>query len=77
MIGFIIAFVVIFIIVLAFKSNTSTTTVIKKDEEGNETKETHVTETHSAGQTAARVLLGIIGVVALLFMLVLCASMGV
>ena len=72
--GFIIAFVVIFIIVLAFKKNSSTTTVIKKDEDGKETTETHVTETHSAGQTAARVLLGIIGAVVFLFMLVLCAS---
>lgn len=72
--GFIIAFIVIFIIVLAFKKNTSTTTVTKKDEDGKETTETHVTETHSAGQTAARVLLGIIGTVVLLFLLVLCAS---
>ena len=72
---FIIAFIVIFIIVLAFKKNTSTTTVTKKDEEGNETTETHVTETHSAGQTAARVLLGIIGAIILLFLLAICASM--
>lgn len=71
---FIVAFIVIFIVVLAFKKNSSTTTVIKKDEEGNETTETHITETHSAGQTAARVLLGVIGVILLLFMLVLCTA---
>ena len=73
--GFIIAFAIIFIIVLAFKGNSSTTTVTKKDEDGKEVTETHVTETHSAGQSAARILIGIIGAVVLLFMLVLCASM--
>ena len=75
MMGFIILFIVIFIVVLAFKNNKSTTTITKKDEDGKEITETYVTETHSAGQTAARVLLGIIGAVVLLFMLVLCASM--
>ena len=74
MVGFIILFAVIFIVVLAFKSNKSTTTVTKKDDDGKETVETHVTESSSAGQTAARVLLGIIGCVLLLCLLALCMA---
>lgn len=72
---FIIAFVVIFIIVLAFKKNKTTTITTKKDENGKEVTETQVSETHSAGQTAARILLGIVGALILLFMLMVCASM--
>ena len=72
---FIIAFAVIFIIVLAFKKNTTTTTTTRRNEDGKEVTETQVSETHSAGQTAARILLGIVGAIVLLFMLMVCASM--
>ena len=73
MVGFIIFFIVVFIIVLAFKKDKSTTTVTREDENGNKITETSVTEHHSAGQTAARIVLALVGTIALLFLLVLCA----
>lgn len=60
MIGILILFAVVFIFVLAFKKDKTTTTVTKKDEDGNKITETQVTEHHSAAQTAARIVVGII-----------------
>ncbi len=74
MLGFIIFFIVVFIIVLAFKKDRSTTTITRKDKDGNEVTETRVTEHHSAGQTAARIVLIVIGISTLLFLLVLCSA---
>ena len=73
MIGFIILFIVIFIVVLAFKKDKSVTTVTR-DENGNEIRETQVTEHHSAGQTAARIVLGLFLAGVALVMLVICAA---
>ncbi len=74
MIGFIVFFIVVFIIVLAFKKDRSVTTVVRKDENGNEVTETQITEHHSAGQTAARIVVGIFLALVVLAMLVICAA---
>ena len=66
MIGFIIFFVVVFIIVLAFKKDKTVTTITRKDENGKEIVEKQVTEHHSAGQTAARIVLGIVAAIFLI-----------
>jgi len=74
MIGFIALFIVVFIIVLAFKKDRSVTTVVRKDENGNEVTEARITEHHSAGQTAARIAIGIFLALVVLAMLVICAA---
>ncbi len=74
MVGFIILFIVIFIVVLAFKKDKSVTTVTRRDENGNEIRETQVTEYHSAGRTAARIVLGLFLAGIVLVMLVFCAA---
>ncbi len=74
MVGFIILFIVVFIVVLAFKKDKSVTTVTKRDENGNEVRETQVTEHHSAGQTAARIVIGLFLACVVLLMLVFCAA---
>lgn len=62
MVGFIIFFIFIFIIVLAFKSDKKEETVTKIDKEtGHTTVEKHVIDSPNSGQTAARLVLGIIG----------------
>lgn len=72
MAGFIIFFVVVFILVLAFKSNKKEETVTKIDKDtGRTIVEKHVTDSPSSGQTAARIVLGIIGVLILLFLMLL------
>lgn len=75
--GFIIFFAVVFILVLAFKSTKKEETVTKTDQEtGKTTVETRVTNTPSAGQTAARTVLWIIGITfTVLFLLVVCGSL--
>ena len=75
--GFIIFFAVVFIIVLAFKSSKKEETITKTDQEtGKTTIETRVTDTPSTGQTAARTVLWIIGIViVVVLMLAVCGSM--
>ena len=52
-VAILVTFGVIVIFVMAFKKNTSETTVTRKDENGNIITEHHKTVHHSAGQTAA------------------------
>ena len=54
--GILIAFAIIFIIVLAFKPNTKTTKVIKRDEQGNEITEVHQTKETTAAGCAAKIV---------------------
>ncbi len=73
---FIIFFAVVFILVLAFKSNKKEETIRKTDQEtGKTTIETRTTNTPSAGQTAARTVLWIIGIILALFIfMVVCSN---
>lgn len=59
-IAILVTFGVIIVFVMAFKKNTSETTVTKKDENGNIITEHQTTVHHTAGQTAARIVVGII-----------------
>lgn len=59
-IAILITFGVIIVFVMAFKQNTSETTVTKKDENGNTITEHQKTIHHTAGQTAARIVIGIL-----------------
>ena len=73
--GFIIFFVVVLILVLAFKSSKKQETVTRVDKEtGHTIVETRVTDTPSAGQTAARIVVWtVVGIVVLLLLLVMCS----
>lgn len=74
--GFIIFFVIVLILVLAFKSSKKEETVTKTDiDTGRTIVETHVLNSPSAGQTAARIVLGIIGVLIILVVLVFFGSL--
>jgi hypothetical protein len=55
-VGILIAFALIFIIVLAFKPNTRTTRVKRIDEHGNKTVEYHRTHEVSAAGCAAKIV---------------------
>lgn len=72
MIAFLVIFGVIVIFVMAFKKNKSETTVTKKDEDGNIITEHYETVHHSAGQTAARFVVGIL-ITLILFIIVIVA----
>lgn len=73
-IGIIIFFAFVFIIIKAFKKETSESKVIREDENGNKVTETIITEHHTAGKAAARGTLGcfaiIIGAIILLFLFI-------
>jgi hypothetical protein len=73
---FLILFAVIFVLVLAFKSNKKEETITRTDlETGKTTVETRVTNSPSTGQTAARAVLWFIGIaIALVFLLTFCAG---
>lgn len=72
-IAIIITFAVIAIFVMAFKKNTSETTVTREDENCNIITEHHETVHHTAGQSAARVVVEIL-VVAILLVVIFLAS---
>ena len=55
-VGFLIAFAVIFIIILAFKPNTKITKVTKIDETGKENVEIHKSKETSAAGCAAKAI---------------------
>lgn len=69
MVVFLVIFGVILIFVMAFKKNKSETTVTKKDEDGNVITEHYETVHHSAGQTAARFVVGILVILILLLLI--------
>ena len=73
--GFIIFFVVVLILVLAFKSSKKQETITRVDKDtGHILVETRVTDTPSAGQTAARIVVWtVVGIVVLLLLLVMCS----
>ena len=73
--GFIIFFVIVFIIVLAFSSNRKEETITRIDEEtGRTVVEKRVVESSNAGRSAARIVLWTIAVLfALLLLLTVCA----
>jgi hypothetical protein len=56
LVGILIAFAIVFIIVLAFKPNTRTTKITKIDENGNEVIEYHKTKETSAAGCAAKII---------------------
>ena len=59
-IAILITFGVIVVFVMAFKKNTSETTVTRKDENGNIITEHYETVHHTAGQSAARFVVGLL-----------------
>lgn len=73
-IAILVSFGVIIIFVMAFKNNKSETTVSRQDEDGKTVTEHHETVHHTAGQTAARVVVGIILTFILLVLFFLCSQ---
>ena len=71
--AFITAFIVISIIITAFKKNKKDEIITKKDKDGNIIQEHHVTEYHSADQIAARIVV----VVALILFLAVAILIAV
>jgi hypothetical protein len=68
---FLTAFAVIFVLVLAFSSSTKRTTVWKVDPAtGEKVSEIHETAGPTPGQTAARAVLWIIGIIISLFIII-------
>ncbi|MBD5410691.1 MAG: hypothetical protein HDR53_06395 [Treponema sp.] len=67
-IAILVTFGVIIVFVMAFKRNTSETTMTKKDEDGKIVTEHYETVHHSVGTTAARIVVGIIVVAVILFL---------
>ena len=59
-IAILITFGVIVVFVMTFKKNTSETTVTRKDKNGNIITEHHETVHHTAGQSAARFVVGLL-----------------
>ena len=59
-IAILVSFYVIIIFVTAFKNNKSETTASRQDKDGKTVTEHHETIYHTAGQTVARVVVGII-----------------
>lgn len=65
-IAILITFGVIVVFVMAFKRNTSETTVTRKDENGNIITEHHETVHHTAGQSAVRFVVGLLFTIVLI-----------
>jgi hypothetical protein len=70
-----ILFALIFLFVLAFKSNTKRTEVTKIDENGKKTIEYHETQESSPAGCAAKIIVYPIIAVAVITMIFLCSKM--
>lgn len=69
---FFILFAVVFILVLAFKSNKKEETITRTDQETGKTiVEKRTIDTPSVGQTAARGVLWILGIIGLILVLII------
>ncbi|MDN5333532.1 hypothetical protein DYP60_12280 [Sphaerochaeta halotolerans] len=69
---FLILFAIVFVLVLAFKSNKKEETITRTDQETGKTiVEKRTINTPSAGQTAARGVLWIIGIIIMIFILLI------
>lgn len=75
-VAILVLFGIIIVFVMAFKRNTSETTITKKDDEGNIITEHYETVHHSAGKTAAQIVVGFIIVAVMLFLSVIL-SVGI
>ena len=71
LVGILIAFAIIFIIVLAFKPNTKTTKIIKYDEQGNETTEIHQTKETTAAGCAAKIIVWAVIIIVIIVIIIL------
>lgn len=72
-VAILITFGVIIVFVMAFKKNTSETTVTRKDENGNIITEHHETVHNTAGQSAARFVVGLLFTVILIVVILFIA----
>lgn len=72
-VAILITFGVIIVFVMAFKKNTSETTVTRKDENGNVITEHHETVHNTAGQSAARFVVGLLFTVILIVVILFIA----
>lgn len=72
-VAILITFGVIIVFVMAFKKNTSETTVTRKDENGNVITEHHETVYNTAGQSAARFVVGLLFSVILIVVILFIA----
>ncbi|MBN2859720.1 MAG: hypothetical protein JXK93_05590 [Sphaerochaetaceae bacterium] len=73
--GFIIFFVIVFIVVLAFSSNKKEETITRTDKESGQTiVEKRVVESPSVGRSAARIVLWTIAIlISMLLLFSVCA----
>lgn len=72
-VAILITFGVIIVFVMAFKKNTSETTVTRKDENGNVITEHHETVHNTVGQSAARFVVGLLFTVILIVVILFIA----
>lgn len=72
-VAILITFGVIIVFVMAFKKNTSETIVTRKDENGNVITEHHETVHNTAGQSAARFVVGLLFTVILIVVILFIA----
>ena len=72
-VAILITFGVIIVFVMAFKKNTSETNITRKDENGNVITEHHETVHHTAEQSAARFVVGLLFTVILIVVILFIA----
>jgi len=75
LVGILIAFAIIFIIILAFKPNTRTTKVMKKDENGNEIIEIHQSKETTAAGCAAKIIVFPILIIIVILVIIIVTNM--
>jgi len=73
--GILVVFAIIFLFVLAFKSNTKRTEVTKVDENGKKTIEYHETQESSPAGCAAKIIVYPIIFVAVITLVFVCSKM--